>query len=52
MAVDVAAQGLAAGRLWWCGRGWFGDDVATDGGTETRSHEGHIVSVVGGAICI
>lgn len=28
------------------------DAAADDGGAETRSHEGHMVRVVGGAICI
>lgn len=47
VAVAVAAQGLIGmGRWWW-------ERASDDGGeTPTRSHDGHMVSVVGGVICM
>lgn len=53
----VVTHGLMGTGRWWVGPIWrdrwsMGGDGAEDGGTATRSHEGHMVRVVGGVICM
>lgn len=55
----AVAHGLKGSGRWWWGRTSAGGDGAAragdddeDGGTPTRSHEGHMVRVVGGVICM
>lgn len=55
MEDDVGAHGLMGIGRWWVGPIWW--DLAStvdveEGGTPTRSHEGHMVRVVGGVICM
>lgn len=57
----VDPHGLMGIERWWVGPTiWIGrastgvdaDADAADGGTATRSHDGHMVRVVGGVICM
>lgn len=49
-----AVHGFMGMGRWWVGPIWWWDWASDEeeGGTATRSHEGHIVRVVGGVICM
>lgn len=50
---EAEAQGLMGMDRRWAGPTWRGSTVdEADGGTATRSQEGHMVRVVGGVICM
>lgn len=53
---DWAHRLMGAGRWWWwlmvMVTGLVSGPDDTAGGSPTRSHDGHMVRVVGGAICM